>query len=110
MQVRGRWTYELTFDPAIDALETKSNVTILGLSSKNSHPLIDYMPGVWTLNCNLDISTQQSSTIIYAEVIGPVGSLTAMSVTISLKNIDDSSSQDVSIILTEEVQGEIQIG
>jgi len=43
---------------------------------------------------------------MYAEVIGLVGVLTGLSVTVTLKNVEDISSQDVSIILTEKVQGE----
>jgi len=104
LQTRGRWTYGVTFEPAIDALDTKSDVVILGLSSINTNP-INYLPAVWTLNCDLELTAQQS-TIIYAEVVGPVGILTGLSITVNLKNIDDTSSQDISIILIEEVEGE----
>ena len=104
VQSRGRWTYALTFEPAPDALDTKSDVEILGISTKNAEQL-DNLPGVWTLNCNLDFPDQQN-TIIYAEVIGSVGILTGLSVTVTLKNVEDPNSQDVSIMLTEEVQGE----
>lgn len=86
-------------------MDTTSDVIILGLSSRNTHPLIDYLPGVWTLNCDLDLSVLQS-TKIYAEVIGPIGGLTGLSVTVYLKNVDDPSSEDVSIMLAEEDQGE----
>jgi len=79
-------------------------VVILGLSTKNENPL-ENLPGVWTSDCSLDFPDQQN-TIIYAEVIGSVGVLTGLSVTVTLKNVEDTSSQDVSIILIEEVQGE----
>lgn len=38
-------------------------------------------------------------------MVGPVGMLTGLSITVNLKNIDDTSSQDISIILIEEVEG-----
>lgn len=104
LQSRGRWTYALTFEPAPDALDSKSDIEILGLSTKNAEQLAN-LPGVWTLNCNLDFPEQKDATI-YAEVIGPVGILTGLFVTVNLTNVKDSTSQNVSIKLTEEDPGE----
>lgn len=87
-------------------MDTKSDVVIFGLSSKNNSPLAN-LPGVSAVDCNLNFP-DKNSTIIYAEVIGFDGVLTGLSVNVSLKNVEDTSSQDVFIILTEEVQGEIQ--
>lgn len=82
-------------------------MVILGLSSENTNPL-DYLPFVWASNCNLDFP-DQNSTIIYADVIGLVDVLTGLSVTVTLKNIDDIGSEDVTIKLTEEIYGVTQI-
>jgi len=69
IQSRGRWTFALTFEPDVDAVDTKSDVVILGLSSENTDPLeyIYHMSG-------LDFPTQQS-IMIYADIIGLIGEL-----------------------------------
>jgi len=95
------WNYALTFKPTNDALDTKSDVVVLG--NKNA---LDNLRDVWTLNCNLDFP-DQNNTIIYAEVIGYAGVLTGLSVTVTFKNVEDTRSKNVSIVLTEEVQGEL---
>lgn len=95
------WNYALTFKPTNDALDTKSDVVVLG--NKNAR---DNLRGVWTLNYNLNFPDQKN-TIIYAEVIGYVGVVTGLSVTVTFNNVEDTSSRNVSIILTEEVQGEL---
>jgi len=84
-------------------LDTKSDVVILGLSTENTNPSLGSLPGVWASNCNLDFPDQ---TTIYAEVIGYVGVVTGLSVTVNITNVEDTSSQDEVITLTEEVQGE----
>ncbi len=104
LQSRGRWTYSLIFEPDNDAEDTKSDIVIFGLSTENTNPL-DSVPGVWASNYILNFPDQNSTTI-YAEVIGSVGVLTGLSVNVTFKNLNHTSSEDVSIILTEEVQGE----
>ena len=85
-------------------MDTESDVVILGLSSLNTNPLA-IVPGVSALSCNLDFPDQQS-TIIYAEVIGTEGVLTGMSIIVTLKNVEDTSSREVLVTLTEKDQGE----
>jgi len=85
-------------------LDTESDVVILGLSSINANPLSN-QPGVWASSCNLSFPDQQS-TSINAEVYTPAGPLTGLAVTVTLTNVGDINSQDITIKLTEEVQGE----
>ncbi len=87
-------------------LDSKSDVVILGLSTENTNPSLGSLPGVWASNCDLNFPDQ---TTIYAEVISTFGVVTGLSVTVNLTNVEDTSSQDVVIMLTEEVQGKIKI-
>jgi len=98
IQRRERWTYS----PAINTLDIKSDVVTFSTENTNS---LDYLPIVWASNCNLNFPDQES-TSIYAEVIGSVGILTGLSVNVTFKNLNNTSSEDVSIVLTEEFQGE----